>query len=392
MKVLGLAWALLLTALAVACNSSEDASSSNDAGSVPGAACQSDAECDDGQACNGSETCVAGYCTLPTDCVDQDCAVDNGGCPYTAMCSVGTMGVVCTCKPGFQGADCNASWEHFDALTVPSLGSGIDYLGSLGNRIYFANSVAADAGASAMFLSYDVVTKELSTETPNADAFPNLDGPGGSSFPIAVDGALYCLAADGLRYDLATKVWSKTAFDPMVNARDRPAAALLNGKIYEVGSADFTDVVQAYDPVSDTWSAPGSIANAPWKVGFAVAAASGGKLYVIGREKTSSPEKGVFAVYDPSTNAWTTKPDVDAPKSSKVTPYFEPSGAVTVNDKIYVDFRYSILVYDPAADAWGEPMVAPTGGLYGGAMVTVNGDLFVLRGKETGVDVFRYDL
>ena len=380
MKLLGLA--LLLTAMTTACSSTDDAPSLNDAGSVPGAACQTNAECDDGQACNGSEACVSGYCTLPTNC--QECAADNGGCPYTATCSVGNTGVVCTCKPGFEGADCIASWEHFDALTVPSLGSGIDYIGSLGNRIYFAN-----AGASAVFLSYDVVTKQLTTETPNPDAFPGVDKPGESSFPIGLDGALYCLAADGFRYDISTKVWSKTAMDPLGNVHDRPGAALLNGKIYEVGSTNYTDVVQAYDPASDTWSAPGSIASAPWNIGFAVAAASGGKLYVIGSDKASTYGKWVFAVYDTSTNAWTTKPDLVAPEHL----VFEPYGAVSVNDKIYVDFGYSILAYDPAADAWGEPIVAPkTTVQHSHAMVTANGDLFVLRGEGTGVDVFRYDL
>ena len=55
----------------------------------------------------------------------------------------------------------------------------------------------------------------------------------------------------------------------MPTARWDPAVAVVNGILYEIGGNSTlsgpTDVVEAYDPSSDTWStkAPMPIANAP---------------------------------------------------------------------------------------------------------------------------------
>ncbi len=270
MKLGKLEAALLIATTAIACSSrvSHDPAGVGDAGpTVPGVECDSDAVCDDGKSCNGAETCVAGYCEDPAPCASPECAIDNGGCPYTATCSVDNSGVVCSCKPGFQGdgTTCTAVWERFDTLTVPELGSGgIEYIGALGNRIYFANDNSpADPSDPAVFRAYDVITKQMSDETANPEAFSGYDANAYSappstysSFPIGLDGQLYYLAGDGFRYDLSTQTWTKTAFDAAQNMRDRPGTAVLGGKIYEVGSTDLSELAQFYDPASDSWSAP----------------------------------------------------------------------------------------------------------------------------------------
>src|SRR5690349_16319859 len=61
-----------------------------DAGSPDAAATGCATECDDGLSCNGVETCVAGSCEPGTpvacddgsDCTEDTCSEDTGGCEY----------------------------------------------------------------------------------------------------------------------------------------------------------------------------------------------------------------------------------------------------------------------------------------------------------------------
>ena len=83
---------------------------------------------------------------------------------------------------------------------------------------------------------------------------------------FAVDGLLYvvggdtgCSAYGNLLdvYDPGTDLWS--SLPPMPTPRGTFAAAVLNGQIYVVGGVggafgDMVDNVEAYDPVTNTWS------------------------------------------------------------------------------------------------------------------------------------------
>ena len=102
--------------------------------------------------------------------------------------------------------------------------------------------------------------------------------------------------------------WRQLA--PMPTRRANPAAAALGGKVYVAGGfpsngSAGTDVVESYDPQTDTWS---TVTKLPAGRGAAAAAALNGLLYVAGGY-VAGPAGGAVSAsvvaYDPSTRIWT---------------------------------------------------------------------------------------
>ena len=111
-------------------------------------------------------------------------------------------------------------------------------------------------------------------------------------------------------YDPATNKWESR--NPMSVPRNHAFSGVVNGKIYVIGgrighgfvlSASNTDVVEEYDPASDTWSMP--------KERMPTARSGGGwgtdsrKIYVSGGEVKTTELVGAFRAveaYDPATN------------------------------------------------------------------------------------------
>jgi len=121
-------------------------------------------------------------------------------------------------------------------------------------------------------------------------------------------------------YDPASNGWSTAA--PMPTARTRLAAvAGPDGKIYAIGGSTtstldltgYTSVVEAYDPLTDSWETAASL-NTP-RVGLA-AAVSGDKIYAFGGYGTPPGYTARYLltveVYDPISNAWSSAPSMKA--------------------------------------------------------------------------------
>lgn len=153
----------------------------------------------------------------------------------------------------------------------------------------------------------------------------------------------------------------------------------LNGKIYVFGGFvpptsgppawQPIDNAWEYDPANDTWKA---LAPMPTKRGSAVAAAVGGKIYVIGGGATSPGSKepsihparphlavGTVEEYDPATNSWRARTPMPTPRNH--------AGVGAVGGKIYVIGGRTgaafisvgsntdvVEEYDPATDTWGS--------------------------------------
>jgi N-acetylneuraminic acid mutarotase len=123
-------------------------------------------------------------------------------------------------------------------------------------------------------------------------------------------------------YDPATNTW-KAAAD-MPTARNHMFAGTVNGKIYVIGgrlatgfitAATNTDVVEEYDPATNSWGAikarmPTPRSGGGWGT-------YGGKIYVAGGEVATPQLVGAFRAveaYDPATNTWTTLPSMPIPR------------------------------------------------------------------------------
>jgi N-acetylneuraminic acid mutarotase len=123
-------------------------------------------------------------------------------------------------------------------------------------------------------------------------------------------------------YDPATNKWESRS--PMSVPRNHAFAGAVNGKIYVIGgrtgqafilSATNTDVVEEYDPLSDTWNVPKE--RMPTARSGGVSGTDGRRIYVAGGEVTTQELVGAFRAieaYDPLTNSWSTLPSMPMPR------------------------------------------------------------------------------
>ncbi len=179
-------------------------------------------------------------------------------------------------------------------------------------------------------------------------------GVGGVLYAVGGKTGNTCTGLQTLEaYDAATNTWSPKAAMP--TGRYGPGAAALNGLLYVVGGDDqcrggfqVIGAVEAYDPVSNSWSTKASMPTARSYPGVAVV---NGVLYVLGGAFGNDTVPTVEA-YDPATNTWTTK-------APMLTGRYGPIVGV-VNGIIYIATGVSfngvadVEAYDPdpATDAW----------------------------------------
>jgi len=182
---------------------------------------------------------------------------------------------------------------------------------------------------------------------PAADSWkslPPLPGKRGSALAAEVGGKIYVIGgattADGSKdpfftffgpskvlttndvYDPATNKWQSRT--PMSVARNHAFGAAVNGKIYVIGgrtghgfilSATNTDVVEEYNPVSNSWSAPKERMPTPRSGG--ACGTDGRRIFVAGGEVTTTELVGAFRAieaYDTLTNSWMTLPPMPMPR------------------------------------------------------------------------------
>jgi N-acetylneuraminic acid mutarotase len=182
---------------------------------------------------------------------------------------------------------------------------------------------------------------------PAADSWkslPPLPGKRGSALAAEVGGKIYVIGGattvDGSKdpfftffgpskvlatndvYDPATSKWQSR--EPMSVPRNHAFGAAVNGKIYVIGgrtghgfilSATNTDVVEEYNPVSNSWSAPKERMPTPRSGG--AWGTDGRRIFVAGGEVTTTELVGAFKAieaYDVLTNSWMTLPSMPMPR------------------------------------------------------------------------------
>jgi N-acetylneuraminic acid mutarotase len=123
-------------------------------------------------------------------------------------------------------------------------------------------------------------------------------------------------------YDPATNTWESR--NAMSVPRNHAFSGVVNGKIYVIGgrtghgfilTATNTDVVEEYNPVSDTWSLPKE--RMPTARSGGASGSDGRRIYVAGGEVTTTELVGAFRAieaYDPVTNSWMTLPSMPMPR------------------------------------------------------------------------------
>ncbi len=180
---------------------------------------------------------------------------------------------------------------------------------------------------------------------PQADAYKPLaplPRARGAGYAVTVGGRIYVIggvssSTDGLtskpialatpggqtvvgfvdEYDPATDSWRPRASMP--TPRNHFLAAAVDGKIYAlngrtgsvfVNMASITDLVESYDPASDSWALVG---RAPTNRGDVNGAAYNGRIYVTGGEYETPKIKESFWAFEsfaPATKRWETLPHI----------------------------------------------------------------------------------
>jgi N-acetylneuraminic acid mutarotase len=162
-------------------------------------------------------------------------------------------------------------------------------------------------------------------------------------------------------YDPEANTWRERATMP--TPRNHTAAGVVNGKIYVIGgrigaafiaaSSDLANV-EAYDPVTDTWSGP--LAKMPTARSGLDVGVYNGRIYVAGGENQDFFQHTAyhaFEGYDPATNTWSILPPMTIGRHGV-------AGGV-VGNRFYAisgDVQSSgtgVMVSTPSADAFEFP-------------------------------------
>ncbi len=176
-------------------------------------------------------------------------------------------------------------------------------------------------------------------------------------------------------YDPATNSWS--AKSPMPIQRTDARAVAVGGKIYilggQMGGITFVTQVDVYDPATDSWGAP--VAPMPSaRTAFGVAAIDG-IIYVVGG--TNGPELNLVEAYDPVSNTWETKASMPTARSHL--------GVGVINGLLYAvsggGNTIANEVYDPANDSWTVNAPMPSIRFIPGVGV-LDGKLYVMGGAQ----------
>ena len=222
---------------------------------------------------------------------------------------------------------------------------------------------------------------------------------------VATDGAPAQAVSSSEIYNPQTNTWSPTG--SLSLARNGHTATLLpDGRVLIVGGASLassgtaapTASVELYDPVTNSWSATGSLASG--RQGHTATLLPDGKVLVVGGQTDLSRggnltfvSAGLAAlvpsssaeIFDPQAKAWKPIASLSSERSGHTTTLL-PSGQVFVVGGVGKVGDAPLATserYDPAADRWVSA-AAPTARAQHTATLLPDGSVLIVGGKGAG--------
>jgi N-acetylneuraminic acid mutarotase len=205
-----------------------------------------------------------------------------------------------------------------------------------------------------------------------------------------------------LTVNAATVSW--VAKKDMPTARDGATAAVVNGIIYVIGGADpqtnslnpHLAVVEAYDPVANTWTTKTPM---PGARSFLSSAVVNNVIYVFGGDNavSSNPSANTFApvvtvqAYDPVANTWTTKASMTIARERFAIA--ESGGVIYVLGGLipsgsFVDVTATMHAYNLSTNTWSTKASMGTA-RNDLTAVALNGVIYAISGQSsTAVEAY----
>src|SRR6266853_600152 len=184
-------------------------------------------------------------------------------------------------------------------------------------------------------------------------------------------------------YDPAGDTWTTRASLP--TPRKDLGAATVGGILYAVGGIDaagnILTTLEAYDPATDTWTTKAPMPTARADLGVA---AVNGVLYAVGGSNFSSSPWSVLDIleaYDPVTDTWTTKAPM--PTALMFVAAASMDGVLYAVDKSDLDVK-ALRAYDPASDTWTEKTPMTRTGMRSFGVVAIDGRLYAVGDEGYG--------
>jgi len=206
----------------------------------------------------------------------------------------------------------NLTWYVRTAAPEPgrywSPGTGV-----VRDTIYFLGGRQSNAPSIRTITAYDIANGTWITTGLPTLSRPRRAGAGGR-----IGNKIYVA---GGRDSASTTLNSCEEFDvdtKTVTAKaNMPAGAwaccgaVVNDKLYVIGSESSTGTTYEYDPSSNSWTTKATL---PMGRGWAAAVGAGGKVYVTGGSDASQNEYQDCWEFDPVNNTWTQKANMPGPR------------------------------------------------------------------------------
>jgi N-acetylneuraminic acid mutarotase len=291
---------------------------------------------------------------------------------------------------------------------IPTIRSRLGVV-AVNGKIYVIGGIN-DSGYLSINEEYDPITKTWTTKT-------SMPTPR-SDFGIAVvNNKIYCIGGiikyDWSGYGEGTLCAANEVYDPLTDTwknktempttRQRPIANVVDDKIYIIGGFQYQDlppphttiqldVNEVYDPKTDAWTTKKPI---PFTTSNPSSATIDNKIYVIGGFQKNLNQMGnLNQIYNPQSDTWSQ----GAPIPTAIA--LAGAGATTgemAPKCIYVIGGYTSYdevslnqVYNPQTDTWTSGQSIPTA-RHGFGVAVVNDTLYCIGGGSTNLNVRYYD-
>jgi N-acetylneuraminic acid mutarotase len=289
---------------------------------------------------------------------------------------LGAIGILLPATP-VSGQDLGGGWTERTPMLLPRSEASV---AELNGKIYFVGGYPGARITSDSVQVYD-------TQTDSWELGPPLPLPLHHTMAAVANGRLYVIGGEAgnptagqsvfqhgtYMLDEEAGAWIPRA--PMPTARSGGGAGVIDGKIYVAGGRPPRGHdLAVYDPALDEWSV---LPDVPTQRNHLGVAAIDGKLYVAGGRfggGVGSEMTDILEIYDPATNSW-----------SRGAPLLAPRAGVTVavaNGCLYLiggegNDAHELGVfdlnerYDPWTDSWHPeaPLPLAMHGITGSAVV-----------------------